>query len=95
MNSDLTGKIMEGIVEKNLVDTACNCNVRSLIEDGSCMYDGECRKSMVIYDLKCKTTGKSYIGKTQRNLKVRTREHIHDVWKVIEYGRKVLNSLGG
>ena len=88
MNSDLTGKIMEGIVDENLIDRACNCNVRSLLEDGSCMYDGECRKSMVIYELKCKSTGKSYIGKTQRHLKVRTREHIHDMWKVIESGRK-------
>ena len=38
--------------------------------------------------LKCKVTGKSYVGKTQRNFKTRTKEHINDVWKVIETGRK-------
>jgi len=53
------------------------------------MYDGICRESMVVYDLSCKFTGKSYIGKTQCNFKTRTKEHINDVWKVIETGRKI------
>ena len=43
---------------------------------------------MVVYELKCILTGKSYIGKTQRHLKKRTNEHIADIWKVIESGRK-------
>ena len=43
---------------------------------------------MVFYELKCLLTGKSYIGKTQRTLKTRTKEHIGDTWKVISNGRK-------
>ena len=39
---------------------------------------------MTIYDLKCKITGKSYIGKTQRPLKTRTGEHFADVYKLLE-----------
>ena len=88
LNGDLTGKVMDGIVDENFADRICNCNKQSLLEDGSCMYDGICRKSMVVYELKCKISGKSYIGKTQRHLKTRTKEHINDVWKIIESGRK-------
>jgi len=56
---------MEGIYDENFVDRECNCNAQSLLEDGSDMYNGICRnrKSMVVYDLACKVTGKSYIGK--------------------------------
>ena len=42
---------------------------------------------MVVYELKCTVTGKSYIGKTQLYLKERTRQHNAQVWKVIESGR--------
>ena len=42
---------------------------------------------MVVYELKCRVTGKSYIGKTQDYLKKRTKQHATDVWKVIESGR--------
>ena len=43
---------------------------------------------MIVYNLKCKITGKNYIGKTQRYFKKQTSEHVDDVWKVIETGRK-------
>ena len=42
---------------------------------------------MIIYDLKCTITGKSYIGKTQRHLKTRTSEHFADVFKLLEAKR--------
>ena len=42
---------------------------------------------MVVYELKCRVTGKSYIGKTQDYLKKRTQQHATDVWKVFESGR--------
>ena len=45
---------------------------------------------MVVYELKCLTTSKSYIGKTQRTLKIRTKEHIYDTWKIISSGGKKL-----
>ena len=42
---------------------------------------------MVVYELICKNTGKSYIGKTQQTAKIRTLQHFYGVWKVIESGR--------
>ena len=36
----------------------------------------------------CKLCNKTYVGKTQDYLNTRTKQHIHDVWKVIETGRK-------
>ena len=51
------------------------------------MYDELFRRSVVVYELKCLITGKSYIGKTQRTFKTRTKEHIDDTWKVISNGR--------
>ena len=58
------------------------------MEDGKYMYEGICNMSIVDYELKCVTTGKSYIGKTQNYLKSRTQQYIGDVWKVIESGNK-------
>ena len=52
------------------------------------MYDGIGERSMVVYKLKCLITGKSYIAKTQRTLKTRTKEHVNDTWKVISNRRK-------
>lgn len=49
---------------------------------------------MVVYELKCKVTGKSYIGKTQDYLIKRTQQHV-DVWKVIESGRAKYGHGGG
>ena len=64
------------------------------MEDGSCMFDKVCRKSMVVYELKCKCCNKDYIDKTQRTIKDGTKEHINDVWKIIESGRKSLAQTG-
>ena len=78
---------MQGIFDKELSDKACNCNARSLMEDGRYMYDSNCRRSMIVYELKCTCCDMSYIGNTQLYLKDRTQQHMHDVWKVIECGR--------
>ena len=78
---------MKGIVDKEGEPLPCNCNAQTKSEDGKCIYNGLCRVQMTIYDLKCKITGKSYIGKTQRNLKTRTSEHFADVFKVLEAKR--------
>ena len=64
------------------------------MEDGRCQYDGNCRKGTVVYELKCLITGKSYIGKTQRYLKIRTKEHVGDIWRVISHGRKNMKKRG-
>ena len=77
---------MKNIMYSELADRPCNCNVKSLLPNGKCMYGRKCTTSMVVYELKCKVTGKSYIGKTQDYLIKRTQQHV-DVWKVIESGR--------
>jgi len=87
LNGDLNNKVMKGIMDSELADRPCNCNIKSLLPNGKCMYGGNCRKSMVVYELNCGVTGKSYIGKTQDYLKKRTQQHATDVWKVIESGR--------
>ena len=87
LEADLSSKVMADIVDANMVDSPCNCNVRSLRSDGSCLYNGDCRKKMVIYSLKNKKTNQTYIGKTVQHLKKRTQQHIKDVWTVIDSNR--------
>ena len=87
-NSDLNNKVMDGIIDGDLPDRKCNCNVKSKTEEGTCFYGGKCRKQMVVYENECLLCNASNVGKTQRHLKQRTGEHVRDVWKVIETGRK-------
>ena len=77
--SDLTTKLMRGIIDLDRTDQPCNCDVRSKRTDGTCMYDGACRNVNVVCELKDKITGMSYVGKTQNDLKKRTSSHIGDV----------------
>ena len=86
LNGDCQGKIMKGILDINEMDRPCNCDKR-LKKGNLCWWGGNCRQATVVYELLCKETKKSYIGKTQRYFKTRTMEHVHDVWKVIESGR--------
>ena len=87
-NDDLTQKIMMNVIDENWKDRPCNCNKTSLKENGECLYENNCRKTMIVYDLECTICDLHYIGKTQRYFKERTSEHFQDVWKVIESGRK-------
>ena len=84
LEGDLSKKVMAGIVDENMVDQPCNCNVKSLRENGSCLYGGNCRKEG-IYALSNKNTDQTYYGKTVQHLKERTRQHFTDVWKIIDY----------
>ena len=69
-------------------DRPCNCYTTNKLADGRCFCDNNCRKSMVVYNLQCNLCDQSYVGKTQNHFKKRTGQHIRDVWKVIESGRK-------
>ena len=71
-NSDLSGKVMRGIIDFNLRDRDCNCDKMTLTQEQKCWFGDNCRVSMVTYELYCKTTGKSYFGKTQQYFKKRT-----------------------
>jgi hypothetical protein len=87
-NSDLQSKVMREIDDKTWNNHKCNCDIRTKKADGTCLYEGLCRKAIVVYELKCSLCGCCYVGKTQRYFKTRTGEHFGDVWKVIETGRK-------
>ena len=87
--SDLKRKCSLYITDDDLPPQPCNCNITSRKADGKCIYNGECRQPYVVYELKDKETGKSYIGETQRYLKTRTAEHLNNVYKVIKSGREL------
>lgn len=87
-NSDLNVKVMDGIIDGDLPDRECKCQARSKKDDGQCFYDGDCKKSMIVYEHTCLLCEKAYVGKSQLYLNLRTGQHIGDVWKVIESGRK-------
>ena len=48
LNSGLNEKVMDDIYDMELADAKCNCNVASLCEDGKCLYEGKCRRSMIV-----------------------------------------------
>ena len=86
-NGDLNKKVMKDVIDFNLRDRECNCDTRTLTASKECLFEGKCRRSMVVYELYCKLSGKSYYGKTQQYLKKRTMQHIQDVLKIIQSGR--------
>jgi hypothetical protein len=53
-NSDLTSKATKGVINMEKMDRPCNCNKTTLLEDGYCLYEGQCRQSTVVYDLERK-----------------------------------------
>ena len=90
-HGDLNNKVMENVTDQELEDKHCNCNVTSKLKDGRCMYDEQCRMTLIVYALEDKTRpGHEYIGKIQRYFKTRTAEHFFDVWKDVDSGRKKL-----
>ena len=56
----------------------CNCYGNN----GKCNYDGMCRDRVIVYEVICGITGKSYIGQTQQNFKKRMQGHFNDVQKL-------------
>ena len=48
---------MDGIQYANIQNIECNYNKTSNLAEGSCMFDGHLRKSMVVYELKLQMTG--------------------------------------
>jgi len=85
---DLSKKIMNGVASKDFMDRKCNCEDKIKI-DGNCVFNGDCRKCCVIYDLECKLCpGAHYIGCTQDQVKKRTGQHCNDVKRLVEKGDK-------
>ena len=74
---DLNNKLMKNITSKDFMDLMCNCTNSTTI-NGNCIYNGNCRKSIVIYKATCKECGCYYIGNTQQKLKLRMNQHFAD-----------------
>ena len=81
---DLSKKLTEGVQSINFMDRPCNCRPG---KTGGCQYGGVCRKSIVVYEITCKKTGKVYIGNTQQEFKTRMRQHFEDVKKLVKTGK--------
>ena len=85
--ADLNDKLMEGIVSKDFKDRPCSCNARSLV-NGKCIYGGNCRSCVVVYEAKCKICKCSYVVNTQQQLKQRINQHCNDVVKLVNCGER-------
>ena len=79
---NLNNKLMKNITSKDFMDLKCNCN-NSTTVDGKCIYDSNCRKSIVIYKATCKECGSYYIGNTQQKLKLRMNQHFADTKNLV------------
>ena len=86
LQGDLTCKLREGIYSKDFQDRECNCNEGSKV-DGLCAYNGQCRKSCVVYKVTCRICDAVYIGNTQQTLKSRMNAHFNDVQKLVQDGK--------
>ena len=60
---DLTEKTAEEIFDWENMDRECNCNVRTLLPSGKCLYKGKCRVAMIVYKFRYKRTWICYYGK--------------------------------
>ena len=59
----------------------CNCNKSNCINE-SCPCGGHCRKSIAVHRVKCKMTGKSHLGNTQKPHKRRIQQHNNETRKL-------------
>ena len=75
---DVNSKLDKNIISADFQTLPCNCRSR---QTSGCNYNDECRKCLVVYEIKCKHTGKSYIGATQQHLKKRCQQHIREARK--------------
>ena len=77
--ADISAKVMDGVED---AEQSLPCNYRGdNLVNGECYWNGQCRKSSVIYKIKCKCCGDFYIGKTQDAVKSRVSTHITDIGK--------------
>ena len=73
---------MAGVKSLDFEDRPCNCNRDTKIQ-GECIFNGECRKSIIIYEAKCNQCGMVYIGNTQQTFKDRMNQHFADVTNLV------------
>jgi hypothetical protein len=77
--SQLSVKMIENVESLDFNTIVCNCRSPS----GNCQYGKVCRVPIVLYKVKCKKSGKIYIGNTQQYFKKRMRGHFQDVKQLV------------
>ena len=74
---DLNNKLTNKITSKDFMDLNCNCQTNSKV-NGKCIYNENCRKSIIVYKANCKLCGCFYIGNTQQKLKQQMNTHFSE-----------------
>jgi hypothetical protein len=80
---DLNAKLNAGLISKDFQTLPCNCRNKK-----ACAYGGQCRQSIVVYQVTCLKTHKKYLGNTQQFVKTRTQQHVQDVKKLFIDGKR-------
>jgi hypothetical protein len=84
--SDMTNKMNTNIISKDFETLPCNC--RKINGTTKCNANSQCRTPIVVYQAKCLTTGKKYIGNTSCLLKTRFNKHWFDTRTDFNTGKK-------
>ena len=90
INADTGSKVMAGIVDEGSRDRPCKCGT-GFKKDGEYIFGGQCRESCLVYKLTCRFSNMYYIGKTQRQLKIRIWDHVRATWKAVEERKVEVN----
>ena len=75
---DLIKKLTRNVKSRDFEDLPCNCNRASKV-NGMCMFDGNCRKCIIIFNAKCKDCSMVYINNTQQKFKVRITNYLNEI----------------
>ena len=86
LQGNLNAKLNKGIDSMDFMDLPCNCSRCTKNAQGHCVYNGECRTSIVVFKAEA-DDGSYYIGSTQQHLKDQMKGHHNDVQKLVNLGK--------
>ena len=78
----LNQKLTSDLVCKDFENLPCNCITKCKI-NGKCIFNGQCRQSVVVYEATCNFCTHQYVGNTQQFLKDRMYGHFQDVRSIV------------
>ena len=81
---NLNTKLLEDVTSLDFDQLPCNCRKK----DKKCIYDGNCRNKVVVYQTTCALTGKKYVGNTQQPVKTRIQQHVQDTRRLFLLGKR-------
>ena len=84
--SGLNVKLTKNIGLANFSELPFNCNRISRV-DRTCMYEGECRISIVVYKEECKDCKMCYIGNAQQILELHIYQHLAEACNLVNKGK--------